>query len=92
MKRQRWRSAPAADSDGWRRRRAIRALGTLRVQIDARISSQIQRGSEREELRSFTDGGRRRATAMARRRTVTAAAQEAKAREGVGTRCEAKGG
>jgi hypothetical protein len=43
------------------------AHGSLRIRMGTRISSQMRRGSEREELRSFTDGGRARAAAMVRR-------------------------
>jgi hypothetical protein len=45
----------------------IWALGTLWLQIDARVSLQTRRRSERKGLGSFTDNGGARAAAMARR-------------------------
>jgi hypothetical protein len=46
------------------------AHGSLRIRMGTRMISQMRRGSEREGLRSFTDGGRARAAAMARRPAV----------------------
>jgi hypothetical protein len=49
---------------------SIGAHGSLRIRMGTRMSSQMRRGSKREGLRSFTDGGRARAAAMARRPAV----------------------
>jgi hypothetical protein len=56
---------------------------TLRFQIDARVSPQAWRGSERKGLRTFTDDGGARAAAMVRRPALQFGGEAARAQEGV---------